>query len=147
MKKLHPHGLLALLLAASAGAVQAQPHQPHHPPALPPESRWAALKAELNLHPSQEAAWAAWTRTMVPFRPAPPPEAPQALSTPERLELMRAQRKVREAEEDRRHAATLALYDVLDPRQKEVFDRLPEPSRGPGTRWLPAGPGAQAEKP
>ena len=56
--------------------------------------RQAELKAKLAITPAQEPAWTAWTATMQPpaTRPAHPSREEIArLSTPERIDKMRAQ--------------------------------------------------------
>ena len=88
------------------------------------------LKAKLQLAPTQEAAWAGFTGALQ-ARPShtPPPAASQdmaQLSTPERLERMKAMRAEHQAERnafmDRRDQATQAMYAALTPAQQKVFD-------------------------
>jgi len=85
----------------------------------------AELKAKLALSSAQEGAWTAFTAAMKP--PTPPDhKAMQAemekLTTPERIDKMRAQRTQREAEMDKRAEATKTFYAALTPEQKKVFD-------------------------
>ncbi len=61
------------------------------------------------------------------MKPATPPAPPKRedlakLSTPERLDQMRALRQQREAEFDKRDAATRAFYGTLNAEQKKTFD-------------------------
>lgn len=87
--------------------------------------RQAELKAKLAITPAQEPAWTAWTATMQP--PAtrhahPSREEISRLSTPERIDKMRALRAERQAEMDKRADATKAFYNSLNADQKKVFD-------------------------
>lgn len=87
--------------------------------------RQAELKAKLAITPAQEPAWTAWTATMQPpaTRPAHPSREEIArLSTPERIDKMRALRAERQAEMDKRADATKAFYNSLNADQKKVFD-------------------------
>ena len=92
--------------------------------------RTADLKAKLKIEPAQEAAWASWTASMKP--PAGQREAMaknrdelKALSTPERIDRMKALRTQRDAEMDKRAQATKAFYAQLNAYQKGVFDSRP----------------------
>ena len=92
--------------------------------------RAADLKAKLKIEPAQEAAWASWTASMRP--PAGQREAMaknreemKALSTPERIDRMKALRTQRDAEMDQRAQATKAFYAQLNAYQKGVFDSRP----------------------
>ncbi|MBG9389032.1 Spy/CpxP family protein refolding chaperone [Caenimonas aquaedulcis] len=92
--------------------------------------RQAALKQKLQITPAQESAWTAFTTAMKP--PAnmqrPNREEFQKLTTPERIDRMRAMRSARMAEMDKRADATKAFYATLSPEQKKVFDA--ETARG-----------------
>ena len=88
------------------------------------------LKAKLQLAPTQDAAWTGFTGVLQ-ARPTPhtaPGESQDwaQLSTPERLERMKAMRTQHQSEMnafmDRRADATKALYDALSPEQQKVFD-------------------------
>ncbi len=86
--------------------------------------RAAELKAQLKLSPEQEGAWNAYAGAM---KPATPPAAAQRadhakLSTPERLDRMREMRRLRDAEFDKRDAATRSFYAGLNAEQKKIFD-------------------------
>ncbi len=87
------------------------------------------LKAKLKITASQEPAWTAFTTNMKP--PAgmgtPPDRAMMdKLSTPERLDKMRAMHKERmtamDAAMDKRVEATKTLYAALTPEQQKTFD-------------------------
>ena len=88
------------------------------------------LKAKLKITASQEAAWNAFTESMKP--PAnlqgTRPDRPELdkLTTPERIDKMRALRKehmaAMEAEMDKRAEATKTFYAALTPEQQKTFD-------------------------
>jgi Spy/CpxP family protein refolding chaperone len=93
--------------------------------------RQAALKAKLSITPAQEGAWTAFTAAMQPparhARPTPEQRAEFAsLTTPERIDKMRALRTQRMAEMnaamDQRGEATKAFYAALNPEQQKTFD-------------------------
>jgi hypothetical protein len=48
------------------------------------------------------------------------------LTTPERIDRMRAMRTTRNAEMDRRADATKTFYAALSPQQKKLFDVITE---------------------
>ena len=110
-------------------------HMGHHDPAKMQAimaKHQADLKAKLKLTPAQEGAWTAYTAAMQ--RPAGmgmhPSDAQRAemdkLTTPERVDKMRAMRSERmaqmAAEMDKRGNATKTFYAVLTPEQQKVFD-------------------------
>jgi periplasmic protein CpxP/Spy len=91
----------------------------------------AALKAKLKLAPAQEGAWTAFTGAMQPpahmGRPTPEQRAEMdKLSTPERIDKMRALRTQRMADMnaamDKRGEATKTFYAALNPEQQKTFD-------------------------
>ena len=89
--------------------------------------RQAALKKSLELSADQEPAWNAFVATMQPGeRPAHlgqlSRDEAQKLTTPERIERMRAQRSQRQAQMDLRTDAVLAFYAKLNPAQQKTFD-------------------------
>jgi len=86
--------------------------------------RQAELKQKLQLTPAQESAWSSYTNAMKPSaRPQRPDrESFARMSTPDRIDQMRALRNQRIAEQDRRADATKAFYALLTPAQKQVFD-------------------------
>ncbi|WP_367848279.1 Spy/CpxP family protein refolding chaperone [Rhodoferax sp. WC2427] len=135
-------GLLATL-GATAFAADAPPPpaagMAHHDPAKMQEhmqKRQAALKAQLKITPAQEAAWTTFTASMQPPAHGPRPDkaAFEKLTTPERIDKMRAMRAERDAEMDKRADATKAFYAALTPEQQKVFDAhaMPRMHGGPG---------------
>jgi Spy/CpxP family protein refolding chaperone len=163
--------LLSLALSAVSGVALAQPAPPppggpgaergHWDPAKMREHREArhaerdkALHDVLGIQPTQEAAFTAFTSAMKPpewrhegGRDGAAP--PMAMTTPERLDRMKAEMDKRFAAMreafDRRAEATRALYAVLDPRQRAAMDALPELTghpggKGHGDRMGPPGP-------
>ncbi len=90
----------------------------------------ADLKAKLKITPAQEEAWTTFTTAMKPpardAQQRPDRAELDKLSTPERLEKMRALRTQhmtdRQAAMNKRDEATKAFYAVLSPEQKKLFD-------------------------
>ena len=92
----------------------------------------AKMQARLQITPPQEGAWSAFTTAMQPPARTGAPMTPEQraefdkLSTPERIDKMRALRTQHMAEMtasvDKRGDATKALYAVLTPEQKKTFD-------------------------
>lgn len=92
----------------------------------------ADLKDKLKLTPAQEGAWTAYTAAMQhPARMGTHASDAQRaemsqLSTPERIDKMRAVRTERmaqmAAEMDKRGNATKTFYAALTPEQQKVFD-------------------------
>lgn len=83
----------------------------------------ADLKQKLQLSPGQEAAWNTYTEALKPANMTRPDRAEMArLTTPERIDRMKAQRTARMAEMDKRADATKDFYAVLTPEQKKKFD-------------------------
>lgn len=157
MSKHFKPAVLAAVLAASALAVLAQPaggpppqggpgmqqnepeHRAHRQERMKAHmaKRAAELKADLKLTPEQESGWNAYLATMKP--PAPPARPKHedfaSLSTPERLDKMREMRQQREAEFDKRDAATRSFYASLSPEQQKTFDaRTARAMHGEGRR-------------
>ena len=138
-------GLLATL-GATAFAADAPPPPPPpaagmtpHDPAKMQEhmlKRQAALKAQLKITAAQEGAWTTFTSSMQPPAKGPRPDKAdfEKLTTPERIDKMRAMRAERDAEMDKRADATKAFYSVLSPEQQKVFDAhaMPHMRGGPG---------------
>lgn len=100
------------------------------------EKRLAELKTKLKITAAQEGAWTTFTTAIKPpaagamgVRHDPAHRAEmQKLTTPERLEKMRAMRQGRQtlmnAEMDKRADATKAFYAALSSEQKAVFDAV-----------------------
>ena len=95
--------------------------------------RQADMKARLKITPAQESAWTVFTSAMQPpagrmgWRQSPEQRAEMAkLTTPERIDKMRALRTQRSNEmnamADKRDDATKTFYAALSPEQKTVFD-------------------------
>jgi periplasmic protein CpxP/Spy len=84
----------------------------------------ADFKAQLQITPAQEAAWATFADTMQSARRGPGMNRQDmaALTTPERIDRMRELRAQRMAEADRHGDATKALYNTLSPAQQKTFD-------------------------
>ena len=109
-------------------------HMGRHDPAKMQASiakRQAELKAQLKITPAQEGAWTAYTAALQPpahgARPTPEQRAEfDKLSTPERIDKMRALRTQRMADMaaamDKRDEATKAFYAALTPAQQKTFD-------------------------
>ncbi|MEO7160843.1 MAG: Spy/CpxP family protein refolding chaperone [Polaromonas sp.] len=95
--------------------------------------RQAEMKAKLKITASQESAWTRFTAAMQPparmmgqrFSPEQRAELDK-LTTPERIDKMRAMRAQRMAEMtaamDQRGEATKAFYAILSPEQQKIFD-------------------------
>lgn len=95
--------------------------------------RQAELKAKLKITAAQEGAWTTFTTAMQPparmmgERPMAGQRAEfDKLTTPERIDKMRALRTQRMAEMttemDKRGEATKAFYAALSPEQQKTFD-------------------------
>lgn len=89
-----------------------------------------ALKAQLKLTPEQEPAWNSFVAAMKPDTKAlpqhPSREELDKLTTPERIDTMRAlrdqQHKDMLAAMDKRDQATKTFYATLNAEQKKTFD-------------------------
>lgn len=88
--------------------------------------RLGILKAQLKISPAQEGAWTTWTTALQPAARMQRPDRAELmrLSTPERIDRMRALRAARNAEMDKRLDATKAFYASLNSEQKAVFDAV-----------------------
>lgn len=92
--------------------------------------RSADLKAKLKITAAQEGAWTAFTTAMKPpardAKQRPDRAELEKLSTPERLDKMRALRTQHmtdmQAAMNKRDDATKALYAALSPEQKKLLD-------------------------
>jgi len=87
--------------------------------------RAAALKQKLQLTAAQESAWTTYTAAMQPPAAGPDRPAPgslEKLTTPERIDRMKALRAQHAAEADRRGDSTKTFYAALTPAQQKVFD-------------------------
>ncbi|MCS4510011.1 Spy/CpxP family protein refolding chaperone [Xylophilus ampelinus] len=110
------------------------------------EQGLAREKARLQITAAQEPAWNAFTAAI---RPDPAQWARMQaergewakLTTPERIDRMRAERNQRDAEIDRRGDATKTFYAALTPAQQKLFDERPMMHGGPGSPDGKGGPG------
>ena len=98
--------------------------------------RQAALKAQLKITAAQEGAWTTFTTSMQPPARGVRPDKGDfdKLTTPERIDKMRAMRTEHDAAMDKRADATKAFYATLSPEQQKVFDAnaMPRMHGGPG---------------
>ena len=154
MKNLHRHLAAATLLAGlGIGAIaQTQAPAPGTPPVGGPRmmqgqpgmqpgaameqrqamrqqrmaERLKVLKAQLKITPAQEGTWTTWTAAIQPGSRIQRPDRAefQRLSTPERIDRIRAMRTARNAEMDKRLDATKTFYASLNAEQKAVFDAV-----------------------
>ena len=112
--------------APAAGTGAPPQHGRHYDPAKMAERmnrHLADLKQKLQITASQENAWNSFTAAMQPSgMQRPDRQALAAMTTPERIDQMRAMRDRRNAEMDRRAEATKAFYAQLTPEQKKTFD-------------------------
>jgi hypothetical protein len=151
MKHAHKHliaaALLALGFAATAQPAPAPaapgagpggpPHEMmgHHGRTMDPAKmhermqqhmaqRQAQLKQKLQITPAQEGAWTAYVAAMQPPANMQRPDRAEfaKLTTPERIDRMRALRTSHQAEMDKRGEATKTFYATLTAEQKKVFD-------------------------
>ena len=116
-------------LAANARYKAGERHERHHGDRAEKRAehhakRLAALKGQLKLTAAQEPAWTTFTAAMQPGeRPARlDRQNMDKLTTPERIDRMRAMRAQHAAEADRRGEATKAFYAALTPEQQKTFD-------------------------
>lgn len=136
--------LAAALMGAAAVPAMAQPAPPAPAPAataerpqrpMTPEQRQQrmgerqaqhaeAFKKKLQLTPAQEPAWNTFQQAMKPGERHAQLDRKglEQLSTPERIDRMRALRMQRTAEADRRGDAVKAFYATLTPAQQKTFD-------------------------
>jgi periplasmic protein CpxP/Spy len=134
MNMFHKHLLAASLVAGlglSAAFAQSPPAGGRHDPARHEQrmakkqerhaQKLAELKAKLQIHAAQETAWNAWVAAMQrPARGQRPDFA--AMTTPQRIDYMRARRAERAAAMDQRAEVTKSFYGVLSAAQQKVFD-------------------------
>ena len=119
--------------AATSQAADAAP-QARQRHAMTPEQRQQAraqraeaFKQKLALTPAQEPAWAAFQQAMQPGQrharlDGGKQQDWKQLTTPERIDRMRAMQAQRAAEFDRRGEAVKAFYATLSPEQQKTFD-------------------------
>jgi len=84
------------------------------------------FKFKLKITPAQEGAWTSWASAIKPTGARPQQRTDRAemerLSTPERIDRIRAMRSARQAEMDKRFDATKTFYAQLNAEQKKEFD-------------------------
>jgi protein CpxP len=112
---------------AAPAAPAAERHHGKFDPAKRAErfnARMAELKQKLQLTAGQETAWTSFTTAMQPTgkHPRMDRDALAGMTTPDRIDHMRAMRDQRNAEMDRRAEATKAFYAQLSAEQKKTFD-------------------------
>ncbi len=148
---------------ASAPADAKPAHRGHHDrkQRMTPEQRQErmakhaeAFKQKLKITADQEPAWTAFQQAMQPKdRPDHArldPKDMDKLTTPERIDRMRAMHAQRTAEMDRRGEAVKTFYAALKPEQQKVFDQ--EHHRmghrfGPGGEHGPRDGGPKGDEP
>jgi len=110
--------------SAKATAPEGRHERRHGDMAQYHAKRLADLKGQLKLTTAQEAAWTSFTTAMQPGeRPARLDRKDMdKLTTPERIDRMRALRAQHAAEADRRGEATKTFYATLTPEQQKTFD-------------------------
>lgn len=133
--------------AAATPTPSAQPGERHaHKPMMarhdPAErqakmaERQAALKSRLQISAAQEPAWTTYIASLQhPGRGAathPDRDALRSMTTPERINHMRALHAERQSEMDKRADATLRLYAALTPEQQKLFDTMGGARQGRG---------------
>lgn len=115
---------------APAASVQGTQMRQHAHQRMTPE-RWqqaraeraAAFKNKLALTSEQETAWSQLQQALQPSAHARIDRQEMAgLSTPERIDRMRAERLQRAAQADKRGDAIKTFYAVLTPEQQKMFD-------------------------
>jgi len=159
MKYAHKNLIAAALLALGLAAAAQTPPPPAAPGAGPAPmgrahhgrfdpvkmqehmaQRQAALKQKLQLTPAQDSAWNTYVAAMKPPAGVQRPDRAEfeKLTTPERIDRMRAMHAARTAEMEKRAEATKVFYAGLAPEQKKVFDA--ESLRGHHRGMGPMGP-------
>ncbi len=87
--------------------------------------RMGMLKQKLQITPAQEGAWNNYVAALKPTMMQRPGRAEfEKMSTPERIDRMRAMRTARQAEADKRGDATKTFYTALTAEQKKTFDEI-----------------------
>ena len=86
--------------------------------------RLGEFKQKLQISRGQDGAWETWTAALKPTQFQRPDRATfQRMTTPERIDRMKALRAQRGAEMDKRLDATKTFYAQLTPEQQKVFDQ------------------------
>jgi len=107
-----------------AGEQRRDHHERHQARQAHQAKRMAALKDQLKLTAAQEPAWATFSTALQPGERTARLDRKDLdkLTTPERIDRMRALRAQHAAEADRRGEATKAFYATLTPEQQKTFD-------------------------
>ncbi|RZJ60309.1 MAG: hypothetical protein EON49_08810 [Acidovorax sp.] len=107
-----------------AGEPRRDHHERHQARQAHQAKRMAALKDQLRLTPAQESGWTTFTTALQPGERTARLDRKDMdkLTTPERIDRMRALRAQHAAEADRRGEATKAFYTTLTPEQQKTFD-------------------------
>ena len=94
--------------------------------------RMAAFKEKLQLSAAQEPAWNTFTASLQPGerRARLDRSGMEQLTTPERIDRMRAMRIQRAAEADRRGDVVKTFYATLAPAQQKTFDAQSQRMQG-----------------
>lgn len=119
--------------AAGEQARQAGKGERHARMAERHQQRLDQLKTRLQLTPQQESAWLAFVARTGPQGHGQPRaergERPDfaSMTTPQRIERMKAWQAERQASQQQRMEATLSFYQALTPAQQQVFDQSTVP--------------------
>ncbi len=121
--------LLAGLVAGTTATAFAQTAQPAQPvqadaPAAAHERKGPQMRGQHapGDHQAARSKRQAELKQQLQITSAQERDAKSAMTTPQRIERMRAMRSERDAAMDRRADATLKLYAALTPDQQKVFD-------------------------
>ncbi|WP_302174922.1 Spy/CpxP family protein refolding chaperone [uncultured Hydrogenophaga sp.] len=119
--------------AVAAKQRQAGPGERHARMAERHQQRLDQLKTRLQLTQQQESAWLAFVARTAP-RSHGQPRAERSdrpdfasMTTPQRIERMKAWQAERQARQQQRMEAALSFYQVLTPAQQQVFDQSTVP--------------------
>lgn len=110
--------------------------------------RMAAFKTQLQLTPAQEQAWTDFTAAMQPGQRHARlgREGMDNLTTPERIDRMRAVRIQRAAEADQRGDAVKTFYAALSAPQQTTFDQQMQRMQMRMHKSRDGGPGAKYQR-
>lgn len=110
--------------------------------------RMAAFKTQLQLTSAQEQAWTDFTATMQPGQRHArlDREGMENLTTPERIDRMRAVRIQRAAEADQRGDAVKTFYAALNAPQQKTFDQQMHQMQKRMSQGREGGPGAKYQR-
>ena len=108
----------------------------------------AEFKAELQLTPAQESAWTDFTAAMQSGQRHArlDREGMENLTTPERIDRMRAVRIQRAAEADQRGDAVKTFYAALNAPQQKTFDQQMHQMQKRMSQGREGGPGAKYQR-